>query len=185
MLIGRGELDEAEELLIGARRVLRSSGFAVFALFAEIQLARCLLERGDAEAARPALEAIVDEATIVGYAAIVLEAGTYISHAFAREGSGQRGLDALAATVTAAGSEAAMYDAAIERARAASLVALGLSPAAAVALDKALGSALEQGLLYEQLLVRRARVEITDPAEVEPEELGEIERLAELLGIPI
>jgi class 3 adenylate cyclase/tetratricopeptide (TPR) repeat protein len=176
LLIGRGGLDEAEELLIGARRVLRSSGLAVFALFAEIQLARCLLERGDAEAARPALDAIVAEATTVGYAAILLEAGTYLAHAFAREGSGQSGLDALEAAVSAAGSEAAMYGAAVERARAACLVALGRSEDAAVALDKALASALDQGLLYEQLLIRRARAE--------PEELGEIERLAELLGVP-
>ena len=48
VLIGRGQLDEAEHLLTDARRVLRSSSFAVFALFAEIQLARCALARGDA-----------------------------------------------------------------------------------------------------------------------------------------
>jgi class 3 adenylate cyclase len=184
LLIGRGELDEAEELLIDARRVLRSSDFAVFALFAEIQLARCALERGDAETARPALEAIVAEATKVGYAAITLEAGTYLAQALAREGAAQEGLDALAAAVTTAGSEAAMYGAAIERARAACLVALGRSADALVALETALASALEQGLLYEQLLIRRARVELTDPAQVQPEELREIKRLAQLPGIP-
>lgn len=184
LLIGRGELAEAEELLVGARRVLRSSGFAVFALFAEIQLARCALDRGDAGAARPALEAIIEEATRVGYAAITLEAGTYVAHALAREGSPQKGLDALAAAVTAAGSEAAMYGAAIERARAGCLVALGRPEDALAALERALASALEQGLLYEQLLVRRARVALTGPGEAEPEEMREIERLAHLLGIP-
>jgi class 3 adenylate cyclase/tetratricopeptide (TPR) repeat protein len=184
LLIGRGELDEAEELLISARRVLRSSDFAVFALFAEIQLARCSLDRGDAETARRALEAVVAEATRVGYAAITLEAGTYLARALAREGAPQDGLEAVAAAVAAAGSDAALYGAAIERARAVCLVALGRRDEALVALEKALASALEQGLLYEQLLIRRARVELTDPGRVQPEELREIERLAQLLGIP-
>ncbi len=40
LLISRGELDEAEALLVKSRRVLRSSTFAAFAVFAEIQLAR-------------------------------------------------------------------------------------------------------------------------------------------------
>lgn len=184
LLIGRRELDEAEELLIGARRVLRSSGFAVFALFAEIQLARCALERGDTDTARPALEAIVAEATRVGYAAITLEAGTYLAHVLAREGSGQAGLYAVGAVVAVAGSEAAMYGAAIERARAACLVELGRMEDVRVALDLALESALGQGLLYEQLLVRRARLELTGPGQAGPEELRETERLAQLLGIP-
>jgi class 3 adenylate cyclase/tetratricopeptide (TPR) repeat protein len=184
LLIGRGELDEAEELLIGARRVLRSADLAVFAVFAEIQLARCLLERGDAENACPTLEMLVLEATSVGYAALILEAGTYLAHALAQRGSAQDGLDALAVAVSAAGSEAAMYGAAIERARAACLVRLGRSEDALAALEKGLASSLDQGQLYEQLLIRRARVELTGPGRAEPEELGEIERLAQLLGIP-
>jgi tetratricopeptide (TPR) repeat protein len=184
LLIGRVEVDGAEELLIGARRVLRSSGFTAFALFAEVQLARCLLERGEAEAARQALAAIAEEARAIGYAALELEAATYTAHALAREGSGQSGLDALETAAAAAGSDAAMYGAAIGRARAACLVALGRPEDAAVGLDKALASALDQGLLYEQLLIRRARAAIADPGGAEREELGEIERLAELLGIP-
>src|SRR5207244_11161987 len=47
LLISRGRLDEAERLLIDSRRVLRASTFRAFALFAEIQLGRCALERGN------------------------------------------------------------------------------------------------------------------------------------------
>ncbi len=48
LLVSQGRLDEAERVLTDARRVLRSSGYTAFALFAEVQLARCALDRADA-----------------------------------------------------------------------------------------------------------------------------------------
>jgi tetratricopeptide (TPR) repeat protein len=184
VLIGRGQLKEAERLLTDARRVLRSSSFAVFALFAEIQLARCALARGDAAAARDSLEQLTVEAEIVGYAAIKLEAGIYLAHACAQTGSPAQGLVALDAAVSAAGHDAALYEAAVERARAACLAALGDREGALASLERALDGAMRQALVYEQLLTRRARLSLTEePAS--GEELREVECLAQLLGVPI
>ena len=183
VLIGRGQLDEAEHLLTDARRVLRSSSFAVFALFAEIQLARCALARGDAAEARTSLEQLAVEAEAVGYAAIRLEAGIYLAHACAQTVSPRQGLDALDAALSAAGADAALYEAAVERARAACLATLDDREGALACLERALDRAMRQGLLYEQLLTRRARLTLTE-GRVGGEELREVGRLAQLLGVP-
>ena len=86
VLVSRGELDEAERVLTDARRVLRASGLTPFALFAETQLARCALERGDADAALESLQRIVAEAAGIGHAGIVLEITLYFAQAQARAG---------------------------------------------------------------------------------------------------
>jgi tetratricopeptide (TPR) repeat protein len=183
LLVSRGQVDEAERVLTDARRVLRSSGYAAFALFAEIQLARCGLERGDAVTALASLERIAAEAVGVGYAALVLEAGIYVARAHAETGTPETGLDALAAAVTAAGEEATLYAAAVERERAACLVALGRAEEARASLDRAVEAAVGQGLLYEQLLAYRARAAMRAPGVEADEELREAERLTQLLGI--
>jgi predicted ATPase/class 3 adenylate cyclase len=180
LLVSRGRLDEAEGLLVEARRTLRSSGYAAFALFAEIQLARCALARGEAAVALDTLEQIAREALGVGYAALVLEAGVYLGHAHAHAGSPEAGLEALDAAVAAGREDTALYAAAIERARAACLAALGRRDEARACLDRALEEAERQGLLYEQLEARRARAELEGAS---AEELRETARLAQLLGI--
>ena len=183
LLIGKGELDEAERLLTDSRRVLRASTFRALALFAEIQLGRCALERGDAAAAVGSLETVAAEAATVGYAAIVLEAGVYLAHAHARAGSPAAGIAALDAAVAAASDEASLYAAAVDRARAACLVAFDHVEEARELLDRALAAGESQGLLYEQLLARQARSKLGDAAGDADEELREIDRLAQLLGV--
>jgi tetratricopeptide (TPR) repeat protein len=183
LLVSRGQVDDAQTVLADARRVLRSSGYAAFALFAEIQLARCALERGDAEQALASLERIAGEAVEVGYAALVLEAGIYVAQAHARTGGAERGLEALAAAVSAAGEEATLYTAAVERARAECLIALGRTDEARSSLDRAVEAAHAQGLLYEQLLAHRARAALNAAAAEAEEELREADGIAQLLGI--
>jgi hypothetical protein len=75
------------------------------------------------------------------------------------------------------------HAAAIERARAACLSALCRSEEARVCLDKALGVAKSQGLLYEEMLIRRDRSRLAEPGLEADEELREAERIAQLLGI--
>ena len=74
LLVSRGQLVEAERALGDARRVLRSTSYVPFALFAETQIARIALARGDAESALESLTRIVDEAEGNAYAASALEA---------------------------------------------------------------------------------------------------------------
>jgi class 3 adenylate cyclase/tetratricopeptide (TPR) repeat protein len=182
--ISRGRLEEAARLLTDSRRVLRSSGFAPYAIFADIQLARCALERGDAQEALDILDRIGPEAEEVGYAALVLEIGAYSAQAHASAGSPEAGLEHLDAGVAATGDEAALYAAATDRARAACLAALSRNGEARERLDRALEAAVGQSQLYEQLLARRALIALRDADDrMDEEELREIERLAQLLGI--
>ena len=183
LLISRGQIEEAERLLVEARRVLRSSRYTAFALFAETQLARCALDRGESARAVELLERIVAEATGVGFAALLLEGGIYLAHAHAQAGSPGAGLEVLDSTILAAGEDAALYAAALARARAACVAALGRRAEAREWLARALKAAEEQGLLYEQLLARRARVRLRAPRDDDEQELRETERLAQLLGL--
>ena len=57
LLISQGRYEEAERVLGDARRVLRSAGFTPFAIFAEIQLARCAINRGDTQHALEVVDA--------------------------------------------------------------------------------------------------------------------------------
>ncbi len=183
LLVSQGRYEEAEPVLRDARRVLRSAGFTPFAIFAEIQLARSALNRGDAQHALESLTRIGAEAASVDYAALVLEAGIYLAHAQAQAGAPEVGLEVLDAAVVAAGDDAALYAAAVDRARAACLVALDRLPEACEQLDRALEAARAQGLLYEELLVRRARVLLREPGAEAEEELRETDRLAQLLDL--
>jgi tetratricopeptide (TPR) repeat protein len=161
--------------------VLRSSGFTPFALFAETQLARCALERGDVAGGLQSLQRIVAEAAGVGHAGIVLEITLYFAQAQARAGHGAEGLEALNAAAFHAEEDAAFLAAPLERARAACLASLGRLDDARIFLERALRSAEDQGLLYEQLLARRALVELGGGES--KEQLRETDRLAQLLGL--
>ena len=184
LLISRGRMDDAERMLTESRRVLRSSSFTAYALFTEIQLARCMLVRGDPVGARDALTLIAAEAEDVGYAAFVLEARIYLAHAHAQAGSPRTGLEELDSALTNAGEETTQYAAPTGRARAACLAKLGRDSDALACLDRALAEAERQGMLYEQLLVRQARLAL-GVAATSDEELREIERLAQLLGLAV
>jgi len=181
VLVSRGELDEAQRVLTDARRVLRSSGYVPFALFAETQLARCALERGEPDRAAELLERIADEAVRTGHAGILRELVIYRALAEQRAGRPEAGLAALESVVDSDAEEAALYAAPTQRARAACLAALGRTEEAREALGRALAAAEAQQLVYEQLLVRRALAELASGGD--EEELRELGRLAQLLGI--
>jgi class 3 adenylate cyclase/tetratricopeptide (TPR) repeat protein len=183
LLVSKGEIEEAERVLGDARRVLRSSRYASFVLFADMQLARCALHRGDATAAFETLDRVVAEAKGVGHAGMSLEAAAYRAHAHARAGSAEKGLASLDSEAMTTRKGAIWHAAAIERARAACLSALGRNEEARVCLDKALGVAKGQGLLYEELLIRKDRAGLVGAGLDAGEELREAERLAQLLGI--
>jgi predicted negative regulator of RcsB-dependent stress response len=163
--------------------VLRSAGFTPFAIFAEIQLARCALSRGDLQGALESLTRLGAEAASVGHATIALDAAIYLAQAQAESGAADVGLEVLDAAVAGVGEDAALYAAAVDRARAACLAALGRSAEAREHLDRAVEAARAQGLLYEELLARRARAALREPGAEAEEELREIDRLAQLLEL--
>ena len=100
-------------------------------------------------------------------------------------GDAAGGLALLERAAAANDAETALLAVFFSRVRAACLMALGRNEEAAQGLEEALAGATRQSLLYEQLLISRARVELacrsgTAPS---PEDLREAERLAQLLGL--
>jgi class 3 adenylate cyclase/tetratricopeptide (TPR) repeat protein len=185
VLVSQGRLDEAEMVLTDARRALRAAGYTPHALFAELQLAKIALDRGRPDDAVPALQAIVAEASTVGHPIMVLEAVVQYAHALVVAGDPAAGLAALDDGVASAGEVVELLSVPVGRARGEALAALGRLDEADESLDAALPGAIRQGLLNEQLLIRRLRCDVTRRRgeEAPPEELQEIDRLLQLLGV--
>ena len=185
ILVNRRELAAAEPVLRNAWRVLRSAGFTPFALLAETQLARIVLEQGDADQALSLLAAALEEARGVGHAEFVLEVVIVFAAAARAAGRLERGLEVLDEEARRAGEDAHLRAVPLDRARGGLLVALGRLDEAEACLDRALAGARRQGLLYEELSTLRERFALARSRGDEPveEELREAERLAQLLGV--
>jgi tetratricopeptide (TPR) repeat protein len=168
LLVSRGRLAEAERALGDARRVLRSTRYVPFALFAETQIARIALARGDAEGALESLTRIVEEAEATA------------------AGRAEEGLVVLDDAARRAGSDAVLYSVPVDRVRGCAIAALGRLDEARTSIDRALAGARRQSLLYEQLLALRAQFDLMNTTESQPssEDLREAAGLAEILGIP-
>jgi tetratricopeptide (TPR) repeat protein len=79
VLVSQGRLEEAEEVLVPSVRVLRAHGLVDAAIFAEIQLARLRLLRGD-DGAMDRLSALRGEAIRTGQVQSAIEAAILLSH---------------------------------------------------------------------------------------------------------
>jgi class 3 adenylate cyclase/tetratricopeptide (TPR) repeat protein len=185
VLISRGALDEAERLLLQARRALRSSSYTPFALFAEGLLARLALVRGHDDAALDSLTAIMEEARAIGHAGIALEISVYFAEAATAAGVPAQGLAVLEDAADRAAEDAALHAVSIDRVRGAALAALGRLDEARDRLGAALKGARQQALLYEQVRILRERCELARRSgeTPDPEELRDIVQLAQLLGL--
>jgi predicted ATPase len=188
LLVSQGAFDEAEAVLTEARHVLRAAGRTPFALFAETQLARLSVARGFPDDAVRALELLVEEAHGIGHAGIALEITIYYAEAMIAAGDHSTTLTVLENADTGPmGDEAALLAVPLARVRASCLMALGRDEEARACLVEALSGAERQGLLYEQLRIHLANVELAGQTgtEVEPGELLEITRLRQLLGLEV
>jgi tetratricopeptide (TPR) repeat protein len=185
LLVSRGSLEEAETLLSEARHILRASGRTPYALFAETQLARISLARGRPSDALAALEKIAGEASGIGHAGIILEITIYHAEAVVAAGDARGALAVLARATEMAGEDAALLAVPLGRVRGLALVSMRRYAEARQELHDALAGATRQGLLYEQLLIRDRLTLLggLDGTEPSPEELREIERLRQLLGL--
>ena len=159
VLCSRGDLGQAEAVLREARQTLRAAGAIPYALFAEIQLSRIRLEQGEVADALQRLEAITAEAATLEHAVVRIESATYLALALRAAGDPSTGLSHLSAAVAAAGDEAALLSVSADRVRALCLLDLGRLEEAEELLGEALRAAIRQGMLYEQLLIRQARME--------------------------
>ena len=153
VLISRGQLDEAETVLHEARRVLRAQKDVLFALFAETQLGRLAMERGEHEVAIAALTRVVDEAIQSGQSFIAVDASVHLADAHIRNDDPDTALRIIDLGQDMAGEDAALYEVPLERVRATARLALGWSDEAAERAERALESARAQRLGYEEALL--------------------------------
>jgi class 3 adenylate cyclase/tetratricopeptide (TPR) repeat protein len=186
VLVGMGQLDDAEKALTDARRVLRASGDAPFTLFAETQLARVSLARDRAAEALLALRGLVEQAGGIGHAGIALEVAMYFAEAATAAGDPELALSTLERASTAAGEEILVLAAPVGRVRGSALMALGRLAEADECFESALADARRQTALYQELLTLRERAALAVARGDQPdaEEVREAGHLAHLLDAP-
>jgi tetratricopeptide (TPR) repeat protein len=183
VLVSQGRLDEAEPLLRDAVRTLRAANDLDEAIFAEIQLARCQLARGDVTGATGSLEGLMAEAVSLGQRHYALEVATHLGGALVRCGEPARALEVLESAEAAAGELAAHYQAPLLRVRAEASGALGRRDDAVTLATAGLDAAREQGLVYEEALLLRVRADARADPNGATDDLEEAERLLQGLGV--
>ncbi|MBM7503875.1 adenylate/guanylate cyclase domain-containing protein [Agromyces aurantiacus] len=159
VLVSQGRFAEAEQVLVPSVRVLRAHGLVDAAIFAEIQLARLRLLRGD-DGAMQSLVALRAEAARTGQVQSAIEAGILVAHALVLAGRPQDALDTLVETERGAGGEAELYGSTIARTRALALAAVGRVDEARDTVEAGLAQAREQGLAFEVAQLRLIEAEL-------------------------
>jgi len=182
VLISRGQFDEADTVLQEARRVLRGQKVLGFALFAETQLARLRMERGEEQAAVDALTQVIEEANRIGQPFFAVDAAVHLADACTRSGDPVRALEVVEVAKDLAGEDAALYEVPLRRLRAEALIAMGRSHEALGHIAPALASAREQRLVYEQALLLTLKAQADSGDDGALEEANRL--LEELRAIP-
>jgi len=185
VLISRGLLDDAESVLDDARRTLRSAEHVTGSIFAETQLARLALVRGNGAAAIEDLTRVVEEAVSVGSAPFALEAWVYLAEAYAQHGDADRALATLAEAERTLRLESSPLAAHLARVRAVALDATGDATGAIEQAELAIAIARRQRLLYEEeqgLRVLSRLLSARGDASAAGEALGRAAGLAERLA---
>jgi tetratricopeptide (TPR) repeat protein len=182
VLVSQGRLEEAERVLVPAVRVLRAHGLVDAAIFAEIQLARLRLLRGD-EGAMDRLSALRHEATRTGQVQSAIEAAILLAHGLVLEGRAREAIETLAETERGSGGEAEVYGSTIARTRAQALAALGRAGEARDAVAAGLAQAREQGLVFEEAQLRLIEAELSEDRSEARRARAEAEGLLRELGV--
>jgi tetratricopeptide (TPR) repeat protein len=182
VLVSQRRLQEAEAVLIPSVRVLRAHGRVDAAIFAEIQLARLRLLRGD-DGAMDRLMALRDEASRTGQVQSAIEAAILVAHGLVMAGRPQEALDTLAETERGSGDEAELFGSTIARTKAEALAALGSTAEAREAVTAGLALAREQGLAFEVAQLSLIEAELTDDIPTRERLLAEAEALLRGFGV--
>ena len=183
--VGQCRYDEAEPVLREAVRTLRASRAANHALFAETQLGRLLMERGEREQARVILERIRAEATAIGQTMVSLETALHLAHLQVLEKDPEGALEVLDNAQGAAGDDAAVFASTLARIRASALAEIGDIEKASATIEDGIVEARRQGLAYEEVLLLRLAADVALRAgqDPDPTRISDAEALFERLGI--
>ncbi|GAA1055165.1 hypothetical protein GCM10017608_20170 [Agromyces luteolus] len=182
VLVSQARFGDAEEVLVPSVRVLRAHGLVDAAIFAEIQLARLHLLRGD-DGAMERLVALRAEAVRTGQVQSAIEAAILVAHGLVLAGDPQEALDTLAETEQRAGGEAELYGSTIARTRGLALAALGRTEEARDAVASGLAQAREQGLAFEVAQLRLIEADLTEDVSAAHAIREEAEEVLRGLGV--
>jgi tetratricopeptide (TPR) repeat protein len=165
--------------------VLRASHGRDDAIAAEIALARLHLEERDYEEATRLLEQLRREALELGQIVHALEVALYLADCVTRAGDPEAALALLEQASAEAGGEAAMLASTMARVRAEALVELGRLDEAGAEIAIGLSQARQQGLLYEEALLLRARIDLASRSgqDADPTESARAMELLARLGV--
>lgn len=163
VLVSQGRLEAAEEVLVPSVRVLRAHGLVDAAIFADIQLARLQLLRGDV-GAMDRLSALRAEAIRTGQVQSAIEAAILLAHGLVIAGMPEEALVTLTETERGSGGEAELYGSMIARTRAQALAALHRTGEARDAVAAGLTQAREQGLAFEVAQLRLVEAGLIEDA---------------------
>ncbi len=149
ILINRGELAAARDVVLEAGRTHRAVGFVDGALFDEIQLGRLLLGEGDAVRAADLLASVLEETSDLALYGTALHAAIHLAECRLAEDRPHDALAILAAAEEAAGSEAVIFVASVAVVRARSLARIGDIEGARRERELGIGAARRMRLDYE------------------------------------
>ncbi len=164
---------------------MRASGFNDGAAYAEIQLARILVERGRFAEADELMAGVAAEFAGIGQSLSSLEAVMVQAVAKASAGQAEAALELLEDAAGAAGEDARLFEPQIAEVRARVLLALGRIEEAQRAIHKGLEAARDYALPYEEAMLLQARIDIAGSvgAEPDPGDVDACRKLMDGLGI--
>lgn len=177
----RRRFDEAEPILRDTIRVMRASEFNDGADYAEIQLARILIERGEAEKAERMMDRVVAEFTKIGQALSALEAVLVQSLAKTYAGEPAAALVLLDSAAGAVGDDARLFEPQIAEARSRALAALGRIGEAEQTIESGIDAARYYGLPYEEGMLLLSRIDVARAAGRVPDS-EDVEAAEKILG---
>jgi tetratricopeptide (TPR) repeat protein len=180
LLTRQGQLDRAEALLEHAIRVFRASGMESERAYGELLRSRVLLARGELHDADALARVVAEAYRVMGLRESVLEALLVAAEVAVRRGDHDEAL-ALLDLELGSGEEPALLRPAISLVRAGALLGLGRTAQAHEVVNAGLATAREQGLLFEEALLRWARADLA--AEPNADDRAEAERILASLGV--
>lgn len=185
VLINQRRYAEAEPMLMTSLRVLRASGHAPAVAFAESELARLWLRRGDLDRAETLLLDIRERSVDAGEALTALNADLLLTEAKLIGGDATEAGERLDTTTADGGELLEFFAPAIGRLSALIAAERGSIDEALEHVEVALDQAKGQGLLYEQMLLLLAKADISRAAgrDVDAADENEASRLIDELGV--
>jgi class 3 adenylate cyclase/tetratricopeptide (TPR) repeat protein len=161
LLVSLRRLDEANEVLAEAIRVLRVAGVDEYAAYGELHRGRLLLARGELEAAHALLEAVESEAQALGDDDSALEASLVRAEVLTRRGFPGEALQVLEASRAKSADDVALRPRIyVEQARARFVT--GDADQALADVEAGLAIAREYALVYEESRLLRLEAEIAE-----------------------